>query len=608
MSENPQSKSTLARWKQGLARFGEWVNSGWVHLVCQIANLRRRLWRKTLPDYAVITLDGSISERPARMPWWRRFVPGANEHSLSLASLADTLEQLVGEPTLHGVIFLIKSPSLSLAQAQSLAAIFDRFRQRDRELHGATAAPKRIIFHLEQFTRPLCLAACAADQIIVTPLTEWNILGFHSNPTFWRDTLAQLGVQMDVVKIAPWKTAFDAFSEPVMTPEYEAQTQWLYDSLYEELVNGIAKGRKLTVETVKQLIDGAPWNAEEARAAGLIDQIAYEDELPALLGSTEQPARLKPVDEFQHLLLRHPRVRPRQAIAVISLTGSIVPGRSRNFPVPLPIFGEETLGHLTAQQQIRAARKQDQLAAVVVHVDSRGGSALASDLIWHELALLNAEKPVVVYLGDVAASGGYYIALPSREIVAQRTTLTGSIGVITAKPVLRDAYAKLQAKRYSIGRGAHADLYSENQPWQGSQRAKIEASVQYNYAQFKERVAADRDLPFESLDEIANGRVWTGVQALAHGLVDALGDFQLAVERACALANLPTDGRVRVVDLSPPKQVHLASPVQAAQTWWRLNTTPLLTWLQLLSQNDWLSLLHHEHDWWLAADYPEIRF
>lgn len=608
MSAYPPTKPTAARWRRVLAHLGELIGIGWTRLVCTLANLRRRLFRKALPDYALIMLSGTISERPPRAPWWQRFLPGADEPALSLATLATTLDQIAGDPAIRGVIFLVKTPNISLAQAQSLAALLTRFRQRDRQFHGELAPRKTIIFHIEQFSRPIYLAACAADQIVVTPLTEWNILGFHTNPTFWQATLAQLGVQMDVVKIAPWKTAFDAFSEPGMTPEYAAQTQWLYDSLYEELVTGIATGRQLAVETVQTLIDGAPWNAEEARGAGLIDQIAYEDELPALLGSAEQPARIKRIGGFQHLLLRHPRSRPRQAIGVISLTGSIVPGRSRSFPVPLPLFGEETLGHLTAQQQIRAARKQDQLAAVVVHVDSRGGSALANDLIWRELLLLNAEKPVVVYMGDVAGSGGYYIALPSREIIAQRATLTGSIGVITAKPVLRDTYAKLQAKRYSLGRGAHADLYSEEHPWQGSQRAKIEASVQYNYAQFKERVAAGRSLPFDSLDEVANGRVWTGAQALAHGLVDALGDFQFAVERACALANLPTDGSVRVADLTPPKQSQVAFPVQAAQTWLETNQSALPPWLHLLGQGDWLTLLHHEHDWWLAADYPEIRF
>ena len=179
-----------------------------------------------------------------------------------------------------------------------------------------------------------------------------------------------------------------------------------------------------------------------------------------------------------------------------------------------------------------AARDDDRLAAVIVHIDSQGGSALASDLIWRELKLLNEEKPVIAYMGNVAASGGYYIALPTREIIAQRATLTGSIGVITAKPVLQETYAKLQAQRYTIQRGDHAGLYSEDQAWDADQRAKVESGIRHSYAEFKERVAAGRNLPLEQLDAICNGRVWTGAQALDHGLIDALGDFSVAVARA----------------------------------------------------------------------------
>jgi protease-4 len=261
---------------------------------------------------------------------------------------------------------------------------------------------------------------------------------------------------------------------------------------------------------------------------------------------------------------------------------------------------------LTAQQQIRAARRDSNLDAVVVFVDSRGGSALASDLIWRELKLLNQEKPVVVYMGAIAGSGGYYIALPSRQIVAQRATLTGSIGVITAKPVLQESYAKLKALRYSIRRGNNADLYSEDHGWTASQRAKIEEHVQHNYAEFKRRVAEDRHLPYEQLDSICSGKVWTGVQALEHGLIDALGDFTVAVERACTLAQLPADGSVRVVDLTPAKERILAEPVQAAKQALGIGELHSLAGLaHALLQGEWQALLQREQTWWLTPDLPE---
>jgi protease-4 len=550
-------------WRIGLQRLQQGLDRFWQWLVCGLANLRRRLFHKRLPDYVVFVISQELAERTPFRPWWHRYLPGY-QPPVSLDSLSAAFRRIASDPDVKGIVLLFKAVPLGLVQAQNLAALFDRFRQWDRQDNGATAT-KQVIVHLEQVTHTTYIAACAADRVLVTPLTQWDVRGFHSSPTFWKETLALAGIALDVVKVAPWKTAFDPFTEPAMTPEYEAQVKWLYDSIFADLVAAIQQGRGLSDEKVRSLIDGAPWTAEQAQKAALIDGIAYEDELPALLGEGSDQATLKPYSAAHRLLFRRPLRHHRSAVGVLSLTGAIIPGRSRSFPLPLPLFGEEVLGHLTAQQQIRAARQNPGLAAVVAYVDSRGGSALASDLIWRELKLLSQEKPLVVYMGSVAGSGGYYISLPGRQIVAQRATMTGSIGVITGKPVLQDAYTKLQARRYSIKRGNHADLYSEGRPWPPSQRAKIEEGVRHNYAEFKRRVAESRGLPYEELDAVCSGKVWTGAQALQHGLVDELGDFQVAVERACKLANLPTDGSVRVVDLAPPKEHLLARPAQLEQ-------------------------------------------
>jgi protease IV len=550
-SSSTRTTNTKSGWRAGLRRLQSGLDQFWQWLVCETANLRRRVYRKRLPDYVVFVINQELAERTPLQPWWYSYLPGY-QPPLSLASLSAAFRRVARDPDVKGIVLLFKTVPLGMVQAQNLAALFDRFREWDRQYHGDMAG-KRIVVHLEQVTRTTYIAACAADQVLVTPLTNWDVLGFHTSPTFWKETLDLAGIAMDVVKVAPWKTAFDALSEPVMTPEYEAQVQWLYDSVFADLVAAIQQGRGLSGETVKSLIDGAPWTAEQALAAALVDGIAYEDELPVLLGQAGEPATLKPYSAAHRLLFRRPQQRHPSAVGVISLNGAIIPGRSRSFPLPLPLFGEEVLGHLTAQQQIRAARKNPRLAAVVAYVDSRGGSALASDLIWRELKLLAQEKPLVVYMGSVAGSGGYYISLPAHQIV------------ITGKPVLRDAYARLQAQRYSIKRGDHADLYSEDQLWPASQRAKIEEGVQHSYTQFKRRVAEDRALPYEELDAVCNGKVWTGAQALQHGLVDALGDFHVAVECACTLADLPTDGSVRVVDLTPPKERLLAEPAQLQQ-------------------------------------------
>ncbi|MEZ4863815.1 MAG: signal peptide peptidase SppA [Caldilineaceae bacterium] len=583
------------------------IGDAWRRAWCALANLRRRLFHGRLPDYVVITLDQEIEERTPEHPWWMSYIPGRKE-PISLEWLAEVLERIAGDPTVRGVVFLVKSPSLSLSQAQSLAALLRRFRQWDQAYNQPEPKDvKQVIFHLEQVSIPTYVAACGANYIYMAPLTTWDILGLRSTPTFFKETLARLGVTVDVVRVSPWKSAADMVSEAAMSPEQEAQLNWLLDSWYADIVQAIQQGRRLEPEEVTELIDGAPWSAMEATENNLIDTMAYEDEIATLLGDGVNPATLKPYHRVRSLLWRHPRRYHPKRIGVITLQGTIVSGASRSQPIPLPLIGSQTLGSATAQQQIRAARQDEQIAAVVVHVDSPGGSALASDIIWRELELLNQEKPVVIYMGGVAASGGYYIAAPGRKIVAQRATLTGSIGVVMAKAVTTGAYEKIGAHRQQVQRGANADLYDDLHGWSGAQRAKVEAGVSQIYTAFKERVAAGRKLPLANLDEIANGRVWTGAQALERGLVDTLGDFACAVEAACTLADLPTDGSVRTEGISAGKESLLAKPL--AEVTMLLGLDLLQQTKQLTSQaltGEWNTLLRGDPYWLIADGLPRL--
>ena len=553
------------------ARILDAIGYGLSALVRWLFNLRRLLLLRRLPDYVVVKISGDLLEREPQMPWYYNWLPGYAPQP-SIEHIREALHRVAGDPHVRGVIFLFQGATLSLAQAQSLGAIFRRFHEWDhaRNSGGVNARAKRIVVYLEEMSGPVYAAAAAADYVVAPPLAEWDVKGLLTEPTYLKDTLARLGVEFDVVRVAPWKTAADSLLHNSMSEAEREQYNWLFDSLYGSLVNAIAAGRKLPADDVRCLIDQAPLSAAAARTGGLLDAVAYEDELPTLLGELHapadtKPARLKTYGRVRGLLLRHAGPTASAAVGVISLRGSILTGPSRSSPVPLPLIGEETLGSATAQQMIRAAAKDDSLAAVVVHVDSPGGSALASDLIWRELAQLDRVKPVVIYMGDVAASGGYYIAAPGRKIVAQPATLTGSIGVIMAKAVTTGVYEKIDAGWDSVQRGAHADLYSSLKPWQGEQRAAVEASLDHVYGEFKQRVAAGRSIPLEQLDELAGGRVWTGEQALARGLVDELGDFDVAVQAACAAADLPTDGSVPLVPIHAPGRFLPAEPVKAAQ-------------------------------------------
>ncbi|MEZ4833290.1 MAG: signal peptide peptidase SppA [Caldilineaceae bacterium] len=449
--------------------------------------------------------------------------------------------------------------------------------------------------------------AAAADRLIMTPMTDWNVLGLHSEPTYLADALSWLGVDFDVVKIAPWKTAFDRFSRASMSDEAADQLNWLLDSLYHDLVIAIAQGRNLPADAVEGMIDSAPHTADATLAADLVDALGYEDELPWLLrveeianetgDPYEREARFATFREAKRHLLRRPRRKVAGRVGVLSLAGTIMPGKSRNFPVELPLLRDSLIGSTTVQQQVRAALKDNSLDAVVLHVDSGGGSALASDLMWRELSLLASHKPLVVYMGTVAASGGYYIAAPAQRIVAQSATMTGSIGVIIGKPVTGEAYAKAQVHRYSVRRGANADILSDQAHWGDVQRNQIEAQIQHSYTVFKQRVAEGRNLPFDDLDPICSGKVWTGAQALQNGLVDEIGDLHSAVNAAAHLADLPTDGRIDVVDIQANRPL---LPVTQRQ----LQDAQELS--RLVLRGEWQTIFGKERIWFMADGLPKV--
>jgi protease-4 len=293
-------------------------------------------------------------------------------------------------------------------------------------------------------------------------------------------------------------------------------------------------------------------------------------------------------------------------IGVLDLSGSIVPGVSRSFPIPLPLLGGEILGSNSVQQQVRAARKRDDLAAVVAYVDSPGGSALASDLMWRELSLLAQEKPLVIYMGPTAASGGYYIATPGHAILAQEATLTGSIGVITAKLITTDAYQRIHIGRESVQRGANAALYSDAHPWNEEQRAQVESSVRLIYTTFQQRVQTGRKLSPEAVANVAEGRVWTGEQGLRRGLVDAIGDFTLAVETAARLAHMEysTTTELRTERITASRGGLLAEPVKSARTLFAILSQPA-TPAGILAQA-WKHALRADRFWLLADSLPRI--
>lgn len=589
-----------------------WVLRGislfWQVCVCGLANLVRRLSKGSWADYVLFELSGPLLERTPQRPRFLNFL-SLGKPGLSVESLQDALRRIAGDPDVRGVVVLVKGAQLSLAQAQTLADLFARFRGWSGELNPRAAA-KEVVVYLESCGNAEYVVAAAADRVYVSPLTDWTVLGLRAEPVFLAETLRRIGVKAEVVKVAPWKTALDNLERSEMSDAHREQIERLLGGLYEEMVGAISRGRDIGEEQVRAAIDRAPLNAHETVELGLVDGTVYEDELAATLAAAgRDEARILPYEQARGTLYRRPRRRHRKGIGVVSLGGMITTGKSRRFPGGLPIVGNNTAGSTTVQQLVRSALKDERLAGVLLHIDSRGGSALASDLMWRELTLLNKKKPVVAYMGDVAASGGYYVALPAQKIVCQPATLTGSIGVVMAKLITSEAEGKIGAKRFAVQRGENADIYASDGPWRREQRDKVEEMMDYTYRNFKRLVGEARQLEPESLETLCGGRVWTGRQALERGLVDALGDFGTAIDQLCEIADLPTDGTVPVVQVKadekrprPPVSEGSLDLVVGGDGFAEL-TEALLGVLQ----GDVSALMGRERVWMLADGLPKSR-
>lgn len=579
----------------------------WQACGCVLANGVRRLSKGSWADYVLFELSGPLLERTPQRPRFLNIL-SRGKPALTVEALHDALRRIAADPDVQGVVILVKGAQISLAQAQSLDDLFARFRGWSRELNSGAAA-KDVVVYLETCAGSEYVMAAAADRIFVSPQTDWSVLGLRAEPIFLAETLRRIGVEAEVVKVAPWKTAFDTFERSEMSAAHREQMERLLDGWYGEMVTAISRGRDRSEEQVRAAIDSAPLTANEAVELGLVDDTVYEDQLAKVLGGRKEEARILPYDQVSRTLYRRPRLRHRKGIGVISLSGMITTGKSRRFPSGLPIVGSNTAGSTTVQQMIRAAIQNERLAGVVLHVDSGGGSALASDLIWRELTLLDRKKPVVAYMGDVAGSGGYYVALPAQKIVCQAATLTGSIGVIMAKLITSEAFSKVGAKSFPVQRGENADLYASDVRWRPEQRVKVEEQIEHTYGTFKRLVADARKMEADALEELCGGRVWTGRQAQVRGLVDEIGSFATAVDRLCELASLPTDGSVPVVAVKadekrprPPVSEGSLDLLAGGEGFAEL-TEALLGVLQ----GDVSSLMGRERVWMLADGLPKVK-
>jgi protease-4 len=467
----------------------------------------------------------------------------------TLRSTVDTIRKAKADARIKALVIRPQASGALWGQLQEVRAALVDFRQ----------SGKPITAFLEYAGAQEYYLASAADRVVMMPGGVLNLTGVATYELFFRGTLDKLGVYPDLLHIGEYKTFSNTFTERGFTPAHREMTQSLNHDWYEQLVKGIAEGRGRSEAEISAAIDGGPYLAEEAREAGLLDAVAYEDQLD----DTEPVRGTRPLEAetYTQVPLSDVGLGTGARVALLYATGTIASGES-SFDSPTGMV----LGSETFIKWVRKVRVDPDIRAIVVRIDSPGGSAIASEAIWRELMLTRDIKPVIVSMGNVAASGGYYIAVPAHAIVAEPGTLTGSIGVVTGKFVLDGALEKLGIDEAAVSEGRFAQLESPFSAFTPEQRARMEEQLHATYELFLARVAAGRDTTPERIDAVAQGRVWTGRQAVELELVDELGGLETALQLAKQRAKLDPAKDVELVVYPPKRTVYdlLADPFGAS--------------------------------------------
>jgi protease-4 len=457
---------------------------------------------------------------------------------MTVRGFVDNLRKAERDPRIRTVLLMPSTLSLPFwAKVQELRDAVLDFRK----------SGKTVIAFLEHGGDREYYLASAADRVFLLPTSRLDLAGIASYEIFLRGAFDKFGAYPDFHHIGDFKTATNQLTEKTFTPAHREMSESLNRDMYEQLVRGIADARKKTEPEVRALLDQGPFSPEEALRAGLVDDLAYEDQLDDRVDSLKaagKPRRIE-ASHYGRISPQSVGIRGRSRIAVIYAVGVITSGESSFDPTTGRVAGSSTI-----VEQIRRIREDESIKAIVLRVDSPGGSSTASDVIWRELMITRDQKParpLVTSMSDLAASGGYYIAMPGHVIVAQPATLTGSIGIYTGKIVISEALAKVGINAETVTSGPNADIYSPFSRFSPRQQAKIRESMQSFYDQFVEKVAEARHTTPERIDAIAQGRVWTGRQARELGLVDQLGGLDVAVAAAKQRARIPADEDVDLV-------------------------------------------------------------
>src|SRR2546428_12065452 len=460
-----------------------------------------------------------------------------------LKSLLAQFRKAKVDKRISAVLLDIDMPEEGWAKAEESRAAIADFRTSSKPVYAV----------MEMGLNKDYYTASACDRVFLPPPGDLFTIGLAADVMFFRGSLDKLGIYPDIFQIGKYKTAADMFTQKQMTEAHREFMNSLLDDLFGRFVEEIAKARNKTPEEIKALIDNAPYNAAQAKDAGLIDGALYRDEvekeLKKRLGYQDSDElHIAKAGDYRQISQESLGLNKGDKIAVVYAAGDIVSGKSE-----FGGSGETTIGSDSLVKTLEEARDDRGVKAIVLRIDSPGGSGLASDFIWRALELAKEKKPVVVSMSDVAASGGYYIACNANKIVAEPSTITGSIGVLGGKPVVKGFYDWIGVTNEYVLRGKNAGLFRETEKFSDTERAKWQEFLGTTYDDFISKVGKGRGKEKTYIDSIGQGRVWTGSQGKEKGLVDEYGGLDKAIEVAKHLANNSTQKTIqRVIMPQPP--------------------------------------------------------
>jgi len=494
----------------------------------------------------VVKLDGEITEAP----------PGVDigMPDIQLNIFWDQLRlirMLKNDASVKAIVLLLNQPKLSLAQCQQLAMEFDQLR----------ASGKKVFIHSDSIPASLYMLALPADTIAMTPGAMLELNGLAVQVLYYKRLMDKLGIQADVEHLGKFKLFAEPYTATQPSIYMNKQINGLLDSLYGQIISGIVKYRHLSQEKVKSVLDQGPFLAEEAKDFGLIDQLSHRADLLEQVrketkgnlvfnyARTSAPQVQKGLGGllqiFSMIGSKGEEEPSGYKIAIVYATGIIIEGETESF-----FDSSGTAGSETIRKAFAEIKKDDMIKAVVLRIDSPGGSSTASEIIWGTVHEAAKTKPVIVSMGSMAGSGGYYIAAPADTIFASPATLTGSIGVVVGKPILKDLLDKIYINQYTYTRGKNADIDNPFTALTPEQRKLVREKVLKTFDLFKQRVREGRKDKIKDLDALATGMVYTGEQGVELGLVDKIGTLADAVALAAKKANIKS---YQVVHLPKPK-------------------------------------------------------